>query len=83
MAGILTIIRIQGSQYVRLWEHRHKVKGNDILPKGSLKAPKVAENRTMILNLPVLFDSNRCWLLFHCRIIVLMCVSSVCLPSVP
>lgn len=82
-AGIPTLVCIQGSQYVQPWEHEHKVKRKGMLAKSKFESTKNRWKQNMILNLPVLFDSNRGWLMLHYRIIVLMCISSVCQPGIP
>lgn len=54
-----------------------------MLAKSKFESTKNRWKQNMILNLPVLFDSNRGWLMLHYRIIVLMCISSVCQPGIP
>ena len=83
MAGFLTMVCIQGSKYVQPWEHGHKVKRKDIQLRSTIESTRNSLKINMFLGLPVLFDTNGRWLLLHYGIIILMCVSSICLPTVP
>lgn len=72
------------SKHLQPWEARAQGQWQRHTAEKQVKSSeRNADNTTRSLNLPILFNTNRCRFLLHRCIVVLVCISSVYLPGVP